>query len=92
MMATGQHRTVGTVLISEPGKPQVEIKTFTCCHCNGIVMVEHKAGAAGSGGFCGQCWAPTCFACGKIGRCTPFERRLEKIEGRARLLKSMGLE
>ena len=89
-MATGQHRTVGAILISEPGKPQVEIQTFTCCHCNGIVMVEHKAGAHGSGGFCGQCFAPTCLRCAQNGRCTPFERKLERMESRARLLDAVG--
>lgn len=88
-MASGQHRTKGAVLIKMPGQAEVEIRTFTCVHCNGFVMIPAGAAADQCGGFCGLCFAPICGACAKSGKCTPFEKRLEKIEARGRMLDSI---
>jgi len=66
------------------------LATFTCCHCNNVTIVPPRAAADDLGGFCRQCMKQTCKACAS-GACVPFERKLEQIEARGRLLASMGL-
>lgn len=64
--------------------------TFTCPHCNGITIVEAKAPVSDSGGWCFQCAAMVCKSCaGKD--CVPFERKLEQMEARGAMLRSMGI-
>ncbi len=60
---------------------------FTCAHCQRIYP---KPGPSDAVGFCQMCFAPVCIECGKVDKCDPFERKLERIEQRARLLKSVG--
>lgn len=62
--------------------------TFTCCHCNNVTIVRTGARAEDCGGFCLRCMRPTCTACADKG-CTPFEKQLETIEARGRLLGSV---
>lgn len=84
--------------------PQVERDTVTCGHCQQIVPV--KAGSAatvylvpnGQGGekeepgaFCRVCMRSVCLTCDAHGRCTPWERRLEKAERRRGLLRAVGV-
>lgn len=64
--------------------------TLTCAHCNRVTIIEQGAKAEDCGGFCLKCMAPTCTGCTGKG-CTPFERELERMEARGRLLASMGL-
>jgi hypothetical protein len=54
--------------------------TFTCAHCNRIVMVKPKQDAATIGGHCRQCDKLICDRCVADGRCTPLERRLAAAE------------
>lgn len=48
------------------------------------------------GGWCGRCAAqicgPCCDALALTLKCVPFEKRLEQMEGRGRLLKAIGVE
>lgn len=82
--------------------PQVERDTVTCGHCQQIVAV--KAGSAATvylvrdahgrekeepGAFCRVCMRAVCLVCDAHGRCTPWERRLEKAERRQRLLRAV---
>jgi hypothetical protein len=91
-MAAGQHRALGAILISMPGQAQVEIETHTCQHCNGIVETKGPGVDPGkTSGWCGNCFAIICIRCATNGRCTPFERKLERVESRARFLESIGL-
>lgn len=79
------------VLIVTPAEGAVrEQSTFTCCHCNCVTLVEARAAADDCGGFCRLCMRPTCKGCAS-GPCVPFERRLERVEARARLLASIGV-
>ena len=66
----------------------VVVETLTCKHC-GRIYPKPKPGEPS--GFCQMCFSPVCLGCGKIDKCDPFEKKLERIEGRARLLKSVGL-
>jgi len=81
-----------------------ERDTITCKHCQRIVFT--KPGSASTvylfpqrqgpdkeepGAFCRVCMSPICLACCAVGTCTPWERRMEKIEARDRMLRSVGL-
>lgn len=72
--------------------PTVEIDTFTCVHCNGVVFVRERADM---GGFCRQCMRHICGSCADSGECTPFLKAIEKSEEagakRRQLEKALGL-
>lgn len=71
------------------GKP-LERDTFTCCHCNRVVVVPPKASPSDLGGWCGLCAKPVCPQCaGK--ECVPFEMKLEQIESRERFFRQVGI-
>lgn len=94
----------GYVVIADPDRPQlIERDTVTCRHCQRVVLV--KPGSAATvyleqqpsgqwletpGACCRSCMAPICRHCEALGRCTPFERRLEAYEARMRLWASVG--
>lgn len=64
----------------DPDAPLLERDTFTCAHCNGIVIVEPAKPPEAMGGFCRMCMKCICPACDAVGTCTPFERKLEEVE------------
>lgn len=63
-------------------------ETLTCAHCQKIYP---KPGTGDLAGFCHQCFKPVCLKCGALDRCDPFEKKLERIEARDAMLRSMGL-
>lgn len=83
-------RLTGYVRITGPDGTR-EHETFTCAHCQRIVHVPPRADPASMGGVCKQCMGLICPACAARGRCDPFERKLEREEARARLLRSAGV-
>lgn len=78
------HRAGGYLLVTGPGGT-AEADTFTCCHCQQVVIVPPKAAPADAGGWCWRCSKPICSSCAASGECTPFEKRLERLEASARL-------
>ena len=89
------NRSRGYARIIDPAlaKP-LEADAVTCAHCNRIVhMHDLKTGKALSGVLvhCYQCDANTCVPCAETGKCTPFEKKLEAIEARGRLLAAIGI-
>lgn len=78
----------GYSVLVEPGKAAEERDTFTCIHCNTIVEVTPKMSPAEMGGFCRLCMKPVCKNCADKG-CTPFEKRLEAMEQRAKFFRSV---
>jgi len=85
-------RPQGYALAVDPGqqKPVLECDTFTCCHCNSIVLVKPKAPPEELGGFCTLCMKNVCPKC--VGKkCIPFEKRLLANEARGRLLRAVGI-
>ena len=58
-----------------------ERDTFTCGHCNRVVIVEPFSSASDCGGFCRMCSTLICGACA-VKECSPFEEMLERMERR----------
>jgi hypothetical protein len=95
----------GYSVIVAPDQPQVEMDTAQCGHCQKVIFVKPGSGSTvyliptrqpgryveEAGAFCRVCMRPVCLRCHDQGRCTPFERALEKSEARDRLRRSIGL-
>lgn len=76
----------GYMVIVDPAMPApVEFDTITCAHCNRVVRVKKDPG-----GFCRVCMRALCGPCADLGKCTPFEKKLEAWEARDRFLRSVG--
>lgn len=84
-----QGRARGHLSIAGP-TDTVEFETFTCAHCSRIIKIPHRAAPDEVGGRCGNCDAMVCPGCVRIGRCTPFEKKLEEYEARQRFLVNVG--
>lgn len=84
-----QGRARGHVSITGPNGT-VEHETFTCAHCQQVVIIKPRALPEEIGGRCGHCDAMVCASCARVGRCVPFERRIEQYEQRMRLLRQVG--
>jgi hypothetical protein len=80
-------RPGGYALWVDPDAPTKERDTFTCAHCNGVVVV-HPRPKPPPGGFCRMCMKSICDGCCDVGSCTPFERKLDAMERRDRLLRA----
>lgn len=65
----------------KPANGEREHDTFTCAHCNKIVVVKPMMDAADMGGLCKVCMGFTCPHCTGQG-CVPFEKKLEIMEQR----------
>jgi len=83
-------RPQGYAVWSGP-EQQVERDTFTCAHCNAVVIVPPQADPSALGGFCRQCMAHICGPCADAGACRPFEQQLATMEQRDRFLRAVGL-
>lgn len=81
-------RPGGYAVWTEPSRT-VERDTFTCVHCNTVVFVKPKQDPSEMGGFCRQCMSHICGPCADLGKCTPFEKKLEEMEARDRFLRSV---
>ncbi len=95
----------GVFTITDPDRPLVERDVITCFHCQRQIVV--KPGTASTvyltfdrkawtwkeeaGAFCRVCMSAVCLPCSDLGRCTPFERTLERSEARDRLRRAAGL-
>lgn len=88
-------RSTGYARILDPALPRaLESDTTTCAHCNGIVhMHDLKTGTALNNVLvhCHQCDRHICVPCAEKAKCTPFEKKLEAIEARARLRAAIGV-
>ncbi len=66
-----------------------EHDTFSCQHCNHVVVVKPYCDAADAGGLCKQCMGLICGPCVDAGECTPLLKRIEQMEDRGRFLRQM---
>lgn len=83
-------RPGGYIIVASPEGCDFEADTFTCSHCQQIVIVPVKASASDPGGWCGCCAKPVCGPCADTGVCTPWEKQMERMEARDRMLRSIG--
>lgn len=63
------------------GEGAKERDTFTCGHCNCIVIIEPNQLTFKE--FCTGCMKPICDECGRIIGCLPFEKKIERLEQRS---------
>jgi len=74
----------GYTIITGPDPGTGERDTFTCAHCNRVVVVKPMMRAEDMGGICHLCGdkhrpAFVCALC--VGKsCDPFEEKLKRIE------------
>ncbi len=50
------------------------------------IVLEEEMGA-----FCRCCMKAVCLQCHDVGECIPLMKRIEELEARGRMLKSLGL-
>ncbi len=75
----------GWILVTEPGKKDIEIDTIMCGHCNSVAYI--KPGQQGLG-KCRMCMRNLCEQCGGLGSCSPFEKQLEAMERADKLMRA----
>ncbi len=69
-----------------------EHDTFTCGHCQFVVIVPAKTrDPADLGGLCKICMALVCPKCYGKNACTPWEKQMEVSEARDRFRREAGL-
>lgn len=85
MASNRQH--FGYAVLSDPDGIR-ENDTFTCNHCSCVVHIPPRtANKPMPGGACAACGHKLiCDKCVDIGTCTPFLKKIEQQEQRARLL------
>lgn len=81
-------RAGGYAFSFDGGGIRQEADTFTCQHCNHIVIVRPKCDPADLGGMCRLCMKMICPKCVDVGTCDPIEKKLERWEARDRALRS----
>jgi hypothetical protein len=70
----------GYAFTFDPGGIRQEADTFTCFHCNKVVIVKPKCDPTDLGGMCRLCEKMICPDCVNVGSCTPFEKKLDREE------------
>lgn len=81
-----------------------EYDSITCGHCQRVVFVKPGSASTTyllpgnhpdqpwreePGAGCRVCMRAVCLACHDLGRCTPFELRIEAMEGRRRAIEAV---
>lgn len=97
-------RPQGYATFTSPDAPTIERDTAQCCHCNAIIFVKPGSGTTvylipqmtgpdieEPGAACRRCMKPVCLRCHDLGRCVPFERKIERMEARSRLRRAAGV-
>lgn len=84
-------RNAGGYAVTTGPDGVVERDTITCGHCQKVVFIPPKADPADLGGLCKMCMTHICEPCVGKMKCTPFERQLETMEAKGRMLKAMGV-
>lgn len=68
-----------------------EADTFSCAHCNRIVVVKPMSPPEDMGGRCGCCDKLICANCVERGVCDPLEEKLKRIEASHDARRSYGM-
>jgi hypothetical protein len=83
-------RSPGGYLVSTGPAGTQEADTFTCGHCQKVVVVKPKTDPADAGGLCNVCGGLVCSRCVVCGSCSPWEAQMAASEARAAALRSYG--
>ena len=65
--------------------------TYSCVHCNKVVVVMPKQRADDMGGWCRMCAKPVCPNCEAKGSCDHFEKKLARMEHSRAARQSYGI-
>ena len=65
--------------------------TFSCIHCNAVVIVKPKQRPEDLGGWCRMCAKPICPKCQAKGSCDHFEKKLARMEASQQARRDYGL-
>lgn len=84
-------RAGGYAYTFDVGGIRQEADSFTCAHCNRIVIVKPKCDPMDLGGMCRICDKMICPTCVDLGKCDPLEKKLEREEAKYRALRSYGM-
>jgi len=78
----------GYLIVTDPGAPVYEQDTFTCIHCNRVVLVKPGMTITDFA-WCRKCMKPVCEKerCQVV--CVPWERQMEINEARGKLHRAM---
>lgn len=63
--------------------------TITCSHCQRIVSYSTRQELDERADICLTCMALCCLPCKEQGGCTPWEKKMEQMEHRDRMLRAM---
>lgn len=102
-MSTSGKPITGFATVVDPDRPLFERDTTTCGHCQQVIFVKpgtacttylvfDRAAARWTeeaGAFCRICMRPICLGCCDVGRCMPWERKLEASEAKDRLRRQV---
>lgn len=77
----GRGKRLRSYVEKTTGQGTITVPCFTCAHCQRIVEVPKPEEEIG---FCHGCFHPLCVKCGKLNRCTPFEKQIETYENKMR--------
>jgi hypothetical protein len=83
-------RPGGYLYSFDVGGVRQEADTFTCFHCNRIVIVKPKCDPCDLGGMCRICDKMICPDCVNKGSCDPLEERLLREEAAFLARRSYG--
>lgn len=86
-------RPQGYGVVTDPDMdvPDSEHDTFTCGHCQHLVIVPARCSPEKLGGLCKRCDQLICPRCVDKGICDPWEEQMKRMEARATALRSYGL-
>lgn len=91
-MHFGTRKAGGYVIASGGPGPDEEHDTIACHHCQRHIVIPPGPPKADEGDLYGVCWTCDkfiCPACAQLGRCQPWERQIEAMEARDRMLRSI---
>ncbi len=83
-------RPGGYAFTFDAGGIRQEADTFTCFHCNKVVVVKPKCDSYDLGGMCRICEKMICPDCVDKGICDPLEEKLKRAEAAYHAQRSYG--
>lgn len=89
MHFTRSARAGGYIVTTTAEGKTVERDSISCAHCQRHVIIPPGPPRDDLFGTCWHCSKFICVPCANLRTCTPWERQLEKIEARDRMLRAI---